>query len=186
MSESSSKKQATALVSVLEHLQTPEDDVRSGPDLEYAIHNGQRLVHRIYPFSLDQETLMSGTSDEAVITQSNPGRLNTLIWSTRPPSLLQDDEIEVEVHVSGLDFRNVLVGMQIIPTPNPTFGYEAAGIFRKIGSAVSRLAVGDCVIGACMNTSATREVSESLLHKFRVCLVPRCTPPFAVRRRCST
>lgn len=131
-----------------------------GPDLEYAIHDGQTLVNRIFPFSLAQELRalsQEETSSEAVVTQTVPGRLDTITWSTlaatAPPV---EDEIEVEVYASGLNFRDVLVGMKMIPgRQEPIFGYELAGIVRRVGPNVTKLAIGDRVVGGSERTFAT-------------------------------
>jgi hypothetical protein len=96
---------AVGVANVLAHFQTREEDGAMGPDYEYAIHNNDTFVNRILPFSLDQELLVSHISDEAVVTQSSPGHLNTITWSTKQESVPKGDEIEVEVYASGLNFR---------------------------------------------------------------------------------
>ena len=96
---------AIALADVLGKFQTREEDGALSPDYEYAIHNGQTLVNRVFPFSLDRELLVSHASDEAVVSQSHPGRLDTLTWSTNSAPAPKDDEVEVEVYASGLNFR---------------------------------------------------------------------------------
>lgn len=56
---------------------------------------------------------------------------------------LLPDEIEIQVKVSALNFRDVMSIMGLIPSP--TLGIEASGIVRRIGSAVSHLQVSDRV-----------------------------------------
>ncbi|KAJ5496618.1 hypothetical protein N7463_008605 [Penicillium fimorum] len=147
---------AIAVVDVLGKFQTREEDGLLGPDYEYVIHNGQTLVNRIFPFSLDHELLVSHASNEAVVTQANPGRLNTITWSTKSAIAPKDDEVEIEVHASGLNFRDVLVGMQIIPGRHePKFGYEAAGIIRRVGPKVTKFSVGDRAVVIGVNTFTT-------------------------------
>ncbi|PGG97404.1 hypothetical protein AJ79_09216 [Helicocarpus griseus UAMH5409] len=147
---------AIAVADVLGKFQTREEDGALDPDYEYAIHNGQTLVNRIFPFSLEQELLVSHESNEAVVSQTHPGRLDTLTWSTKSAPAPKDDEVEVEVYASGLNFRDVLVGMQIIPGRHePKFGYEAAGIVRRVGPNVTKLRVGDRAAVVGINAFAT-------------------------------
>ncbi|KAH8728017.1 hypothetical protein GQ44DRAFT_757464 [Phaeosphaeriaceae sp. PMI808] len=154
--EIKSSEGAIAVVDVLSKFQSREDDGTLGPDYEYAIHNKQTIVNRIFPFSIEEELQASQESEEAVVTQSQLGRLDTLTWSTKPVPILKDDEIEVEVYASGLNFRDVLVGMQIIPgRGDPKFGYEAAGIVRKVGSKVTKLRVGDRAVAVGISTFTT-------------------------------
>jgi acyl transferase domain-containing protein/NADPH:quinone reductase-like Zn-dependent oxidoreductase len=156
---------ASALARVLSKFQTREDDGGLYPDLEYAIYNGQTLVNRIFPFSLEQELLVVDKSDEAVLSQTHLGRLNTLSWSTTSAISPEHDEIEVELHATGLNFRDVLVGMQIIPGQDPKFGYEASGIVRRIGPKATRLAVGDRVVSMGINALSTTMTSREIYHE---------------------
>jgi hypothetical protein len=105
MERIASPEGALALANVLSKFQMREEDGALGPDYEYAIHNGQTLVNRIFPFVLDRELVVSEASDEAVVTQSHPGRLDTLTWSAKSTPPPKDDEVEVEVYASGLNFR---------------------------------------------------------------------------------
>ncbi|KAI8932960.1 hypothetical protein NX059_010429 [Plenodomus lindquistii] len=152
----SSPTAAAALANVLGVFQTREEDEGLHPDYEYAIHNGQTLINRFFPFSLDRELLTSQTSKEAVVSQTQPGRIDTLTWSAKSAPAPVDDEVEVEVYASGLNFRDILVGMQIIPGRHePKFGYEAAGIVRRVGPNVSKLRVGDRAVVVGINTFTT-------------------------------
>ncbi|KAM0254483.1 hypothetical protein ACHAQJ_006765 [Trichoderma viride] len=157
---------AIDLANVLDKFLAREDDGVLGPDLEYAIHDGQTLVNRIFPFSLEQDLIVSQASAEAVVTQTVPGRLNTITWSTLSPTAPKDDEIEVEVYASGVNFRDVLVGMQIIPGRHePKFGYETTGIVRRVGPKATKLAVGDRVVGVGSRTFTTVITSREVYYE---------------------
>jgi NADPH:quinone reductase-like Zn-dependent oxidoreductase/NAD(P)-dependent dehydrogenase (short-subunit alcohol dehydrogenase family) len=142
-----SSEVASAVVKVMRTFQARDSDGELAPDLEYTIHDTRTYVSRIFPFSLDKELLVSQPANEAVVTQHHPGRLNTLVWSSASATPPKDDEIEISIYAAGLNFRDVLVGMQIIPGERPTFGYEAAGIVRRVGPKVSKFVVGDRVVG---------------------------------------
>ena len=106
---------ASSLADVLEKFRRRETDGALNPDYEYSILNGQILVNRVFPFSLNQELLVSQVSNEAVLSQSHPGRLDTLGWSTKIAPAPKDDEVEVEVYASGLNFR-VIMALYVLVT----------------------------------------------------------------------
>jgi SAM-dependent methyltransferase len=76
-----------------------------GPDFEYAICNGTIRVSRFFPFALNDELQVSESSNEAILTIARPGRLDTMCWLGHRVLPPQGDEVEVEVYVTGLNFR---------------------------------------------------------------------------------
>lgn len=77
-----------------------------GPDFEYVIADGVVRVNRIMPFRLKDNILAKDATDEAFLTLSRPGRLESLHWTAMPPPTLpQGDEVEIEIHATGLNFR---------------------------------------------------------------------------------
>ncbi|KAF9694091.1 hypothetical protein EKO04_007724 [Ascochyta lentis] len=157
---------AVSLANVLAKFQARDHDGDLDPDFEYAILNGQTLVNRIFPFSLAQNLMVSQASAEAVVTQTVPGRLNTITWSTLSPTTPQNDEIEVEVYASGVNFRDVLVGMQIIPGRHePKFGYETAGVVRRVGPNATKFAIGDRVVAVGARTFTTLITSREVYYE---------------------
>ena len=76
------------------------------PDFEYSIYDGVVNVGRFYPFELSHDLLTSEPNDRAMLEIKVPGRPSTLHWVRKPAStLLQPDEVEVEVYAVGLNFR---------------------------------------------------------------------------------
>ncbi|MBF0099980.1 MAG: SDR family NAD(P)-dependent oxidoreductase [Desulfobacterales bacterium] len=79
-----------------------------------------------------------------------------LVPMTRQQPL--SDEIEIEVMAAGLNFRDVLISLGMLPYPSnllsleqkqtPRFGFECAGKIVSIGKDVSYFNVGDEVIAA--------------------------------------
>ncbi|KAJ5403181.1 hypothetical protein N7509_003052 [Penicillium cosmopolitanum] len=76
---------------------------------------------------------------------SNPGMLDSLWFEpdTSPEIPLAPDEIEVQVKASGVNFRDVMVAMGQIP--DKLFGFEAAGLVRRVGENVTNVEIGDRV-----------------------------------------
>jgi NADPH:quinone reductase-like Zn-dependent oxidoreductase/acyl carrier protein len=62
-----------------------------------------------------------------------------------------EHEVEIEVRAAGLNFKDVLIALGVLPEPTDpamTFGQEAAGIITRVGSAVTDLQAGDRVLCA--------------------------------------
>ncbi|QGA19838.1 hypothetical protein EYB26_007533 [Talaromyces marneffei] len=57
---------------------------------------------------------------------------------------LKDDEIEVQVKATSLNFREVMVVMGQIP--DTLLGFDAAGVVKRVGSSVDKFKVGDRVV----------------------------------------
>ncbi|KAF4438150.1 putative polyketide synthase [Fusarium austroafricanum] len=144
-----------ALLKVLNKFQERGEDGALGPDYEYAIREGEILNNRIFPCSLDSENLVSDSSQEATLAIAKQGRLSTLQWASMTARDPGDDEVEVEVHATGLNFRDILIAMGIIESRQPAFGYEATGIVRRVGANVTKLHVGDRAVLLGLQTFST-------------------------------
>ncbi|KAH9983756.1 hypothetical protein F4779DRAFT_624510 [Xylariaceae sp. FL0662B] len=98
------------------------------------------------------------------------GSLRTLRWIDVPPSTgLAGNEVEVEVHAVGVNFKDVLIAMGIVDGSDETginLGCECSGIIKSIGPDVVHLQAGDRVIVLERNTySTTLKTKESLCAK---------------------
>ncbi|KAE9566523.1 Fumagillin dodecapentaenoate synthase [Colletotrichum fructicola] len=65
---------------------------------------------------------------------------------TAEPQPLEDDYVEVEVHAAGLNYKDVVVTMGIVPGDERELGGEAAGIVTKVSPSVTSLKVGQRVV----------------------------------------
>jgi acyl transferase domain-containing protein/NADPH:quinone reductase-like Zn-dependent oxidoreductase/acyl carrier protein len=96
------------------------------------------------------------------------GSLDRLCWSPCPRTPLAGDEVEIAVEASGLNFRDVMWALGLLPEEaledgfaGPTLGMECAGTVVATGPETRRLRVGDKVIAfapACFSSHVT--VSE--------------------------
>jgi NADPH:quinone reductase-like Zn-dependent oxidoreductase len=101
--------------------------------------------------------------DRLSLSASRPG-LDALAWQPLPHREVGPAEVEIEVHAAGLNFRDIMWAMGLLPEEalidgfaGPTLGLECAGIVRSIGSDVEGLAVGDRVMAfapAALSTQA--------------------------------
>ncbi|KAK2754870.1 Type I Iterative PKS [Arachnomyces sp. PD_36] len=133
-------------------------------DREFQILNGIPHVSRVLPDEplnnlVDDLTRSKDAQEPEMMTYEEvtaknyplrlnigkPGQLDSIHFKVddRPERPLLPDEIEIDVKVSALNFRDVMSIMALIPTP--TLGVEASGTVRRVGSAVTHLKVADRV-----------------------------------------
>ncbi|KAI1125541.1 hypothetical protein F5Y10DRAFT_294516 [Nemania abortiva] len=145
--------QDNGLLWITQHSQMSCSDPRYSqtmkPEFEYAIQN--RVVHigRYHPFSLMDQMIVPSLNDRILLDVDIPGRLNTLRWAKVPRERLGPNDVEIEVHAVGLNFKDVTVAMGFIELPTRQLGLEAAGIVTRVGEAVKTMKVGDRV--GCMH-----------------------------------
>ncbi|GGJ96551.1 hypothetical protein GCM10010123_28150 [Pilimelia anulata] len=74
------------------------------------------------------------------------GAFDSLALLPHPAAEPGPREVRVAVRAAGLNFRDVVVGLGLVPTER-TMGCEGAGVVTAVGPAVTRHAVGDRVYG---------------------------------------
>jgi NADPH:quinone reductase-like Zn-dependent oxidoreductase/NAD(P)-dependent dehydrogenase (short-subunit alcohol dehydrogenase family)/acyl carrier protein len=109
---------------------------------------------------------LADPSDVLTLGSRHPGGLDSLGWEVGAPRPVGSGQVEVEVHAAGLNFRDVMWAMGLLPEEalidgftGPTFGLECAGIIRSIGSDVDGWTVGDRVMGFAPASLGTRVVT---------------------------
>ncbi|GME45714.1 putative lovastatin nonaketide synthase protein [Neofusicoccum parvum] len=95
------------------------------------------------PVPQPQEFGEAKSSRAVMLSTSSPGRLDKLHFVDWPDytAPLPDDQIEVEIKATGLNFRDVMVAMGEVAAA--TFGHEGAGVVTKVGAGVSDVQPGD-------------------------------------------
>lgn len=83
-----------------------------------------------------------------------PGKLRNLCWLPETERPLRDHEIEVRPHAVGLNFRDVMYLMGLLPDEavengfaGASLGLEFSGVVSRIGARVRDHAPGDAVMG---------------------------------------
>lgn len=139
-------------------------------DVEGLIADGVRY-RRFVSQRMPQEMCVSGASAEhtaKVLAFDMPGRLDNLYWKDVPvadDAELGADEVRISVKATGLNFRDVMWAMGLLPEEalangfsGPTMGLEASGVVTAVGTNVTHVAPGDAVVGfapACFGTVIT-------------------------------
>ncbi|KAB2571677.1 Reducing polyketide synthase PKS2 [Lasiodiplodia theobromae] len=140
----------------------PNDD--HAIDMEYAEQSGALVVPRVVPDPATSLFVHREASSQSTIPYlqpfpqpgdhrrlrlaiDTPGALDSLYFDDAANPPLAPDEIELHIHATGINFKDIVIAMGQLPNPSPTasLGIEAAGVVTRVGSAVSSLAPGDRV-----------------------------------------
>lgn len=101
------------------------------------------------------------------LTTDSPGLLNRLQFADCPvhPTPLGPHDVEVEMHATGLNFRDIMSAMGEVA--GETLGAEGAGIVSRVGADVSQVEPGDRVMLLASHTgcfhSHARTVDAAVL-----------------------
>ncbi|MFD4836747.1 SDR family NAD(P)-dependent oxidoreductase [Achromobacter sp. NPDC058515] len=83
-----------------------------------------------------------------------PGQLRNLRWESHPARAPGDDELEIQVHATGLNFRDVMYTLGLLADEalengyaGASLGLEFAGTVLRAGAGVTDFAPGDAVLG---------------------------------------
>jgi len=97
---------------------------------------------------------LSGHDQTLQLSFKLPGQLRNLQWQAVPDRLPADDEIEIEVKATGLNFRDVMYTLGLLSDEavengfvGPTLGLEFAGRVSRTGRDVTAFKPGDQVVG---------------------------------------
>ena len=97
-----------------------------------------------------------------------PGLLDSLGWAEMTPAAPGAGEISIKVEAAGLNFRDVMWAMGLLPDEalldgfaGPTMGLECAGIVTAIGAGVEGFAVGDRVMAFAPASLSTETVTAA-------------------------
>jgi acyl transferase domain-containing protein/NADPH:quinone reductase-like Zn-dependent oxidoreductase len=138
------------------------------PEMEYVIQNNTVYMGRYEPVDLEEEMRIADPNDRAILQTDKPGRLDALSWARHPAAVsLKTNEVEVEVHATGLNFKDVLGAMAITPLPKNGLGLEAAGRVRRVGPGVRDLQPGDRTM--CLSSGQGTFASE-VVTKRQLCV----------------
>ncbi|MDE5833015.1 MAG: SDR family oxidoreductase, partial [Desulfovibrio sp.] len=126
------------------------DELLFGDDEDEVILTGsQRRVPRLTPAAAP-----AGTAARCKLDIPQPGRLDNLIWTELPGFEPDDDEVEVRVMATGLNFRDIMFSMGLLPEDalengfaGASLGLEMAGVVTKTGKKATRFKPGDRVAG---------------------------------------
>ncbi|KAG5979385.1 Type I Iterative PKS [Claviceps digitariae] len=159
---------------ILAHQESESEEVM---DMEFYEEDGKLVVPRIVEDAELNTFIQRETQESTTYLQPfqqpnrrlkldilRPGALDTVYFKDDEDTPLGQDDIEISVEATGMNFKDVMISMGQLASPY--IGVECSGTVARVGSAVTSLAVGDRVcampLGAyrtfarCLATSATK------------------------------
>lgn len=126
---------------------------------EIFVDNGVVYQHNLKPFKLN------APEHEYKLDIINRGSFTHLKWLTKKPQNCGVEDVCIKVHYTGLNFRDVMYSLGLIPQESLEFGYlgaylgmEFSGEVIAIGNNVSDFKIGDRVFGCAQQSFATELV----------------------------
>ncbi|TMG92386.1 MAG: acyltransferase domain-containing protein, partial [Betaproteobacteria bacterium] len=123
-----------------------ESEVSHRGGLRFAQRIGLQQLHELSPRLLPARRALQA---DFHLESAGPGNVDELHWMESLAAPLGEGEVEIEVRAAGLNFRDVLKGLDLYPL-NPaearTFGDECAGIVRRVAPGVTSVASGEAVV----------------------------------------
>jgi acyl transferase domain-containing protein/NADPH:quinone reductase-like Zn-dependent oxidoreductase/acyl carrier protein len=136
----------------------------TGNELEWIIGADGASANRVRRGIVRPEPLKA--DQRSVLRFEQPGRLDSFVWQIDDRREPDDNEIEIEVAAVGLNFRDILVGLGILDDDllgagltAASLGFECSGTVTRVGANVTRLKVGDEVMGFARDVFASHIVT---------------------------
>jgi NADPH:quinone reductase-like Zn-dependent oxidoreductase len=146
----------------------PTNGAKPSDDLEFKAKGSELFVQRVVKDDAANIFVHNETHDMTILTQpfSQPGRrfkiqignpcaLDSLYFVDDNPPPLGEDQIELQVKASGLNFKDIVVSMGQLA--QSYIGIECSGIVSSVGSNVKNFKVGQRVLAmpeGCFSTYA--------------------------------
>jgi phthiocerol/phenolphthiocerol synthesis type-I polyketide synthase C len=97
-----------------------------------------------------------------------PGQLRNLHWESYPRTTPLEDNVEVAVKATGLNFRDVMYALGLLSDEavengfaGASLGLEFSGVVRSVGPRVTGFAPGDAVVGFAPSSFGDRVVTTA-------------------------
>ena len=130
-----------------------------GAEEQLALRAGAVLVPRLIPGSLPDGERRPGLTlpgDAAAYRLDSPqSGIDNLCLVPHERRRPGSGEIEIEVHATGLNFRDVMLAMGINPAKTSVLGTDCAGVVTAVGPEVSGVAAGDRVVATAYGSFAS-------------------------------
>ena len=122
-----------------------------------AIRGSERLAARLVPIPATAPPV-AGPTRLASTTYGVLDGLRTEPMQRRHPG---PGEVEIEVVFTGLNFRDVLVALDLYPQRSTVFGDECAGFVVAVGDGVESVRPGDRVVALAPGSFATHVTTDA-------------------------
>lgn len=137
-----------------------EISVTESAEPEVAWRDGRRYVRRLAHLKSVQPEGVSGDRGVRLVTDASR-LLEGLALRPLEPAEPGPDDIEIQVEATGLNFRDVLNALGMMPGTPMLLGGECAGRVRRVGANVQHFAVGDQVMAFAIGSFASRVIVDA-------------------------
>ncbi|MBP1852296.1 acyl transferase domain-containing protein/NADPH:quinone reductase-like Zn-dependent oxidoreductase/acyl carrier protein [Rhizobium halophytocola] len=137
-----------------------------GTNREWVVGGSDELLEvRAVPGAIAPLARMTDRFEAATIRQQVPSQVSSIRWESCAPPPLRHGEILVKVAATGLNFRDVMWAMGLLPEEaledgfaGASIGMEFSGEIVAVGSGVDDLVVGDRVMAIAASAFSTHVV----------------------------
>jgi 1-acyl-sn-glycerol-3-phosphate acyltransferase len=141
---------------------------------EVVLRGGERFVHRLRPVTLaevaDAVPAVEAGPEDKWHAEMPTASFDSLVFRRTERAAPAAHEVEVAIAAASLNFRDVILGMDVIEglEAEQSFGarrlgYDLAGTVTRCGDAVKHVRVGDEVYGMARETLASYALTDSAL-----------------------
>jgi acyl transferase domain-containing protein/NADPH:quinone reductase-like Zn-dependent oxidoreductase/NADP-dependent 3-hydroxy acid dehydrogenase YdfG/acyl carrier protein len=129
----------------------------------FALRDGVVLAPRVAPVC--ERARLSPPAGPWRLDAVERGTLDALALVPNPQARrpLGPTEVRVAMRAAGLNFRDVLIALGFAAVADGRLGREGAGVVVEVGSEVTGIAVGDCVMGMIDDAFASLAVADRRL-----------------------
>ncbi|MBV9875403.1 MAG: SDR family NAD(P)-dependent oxidoreductase [Verrucomicrobia bacterium] len=143
---------STAVDQLCDELHVGSDDRED----RVVLASGRRFVARLRPLGDRSESpALPGNSPAVALHAAPSGILDGLEWKPALRRAPTANEVEIEVIAAGLNFRDVLTTLSVVPGNRERLGGECAGRVVSVGHGVTRFNIGDEVIAFALGGLAS-------------------------------
>jgi len=125
---------------------------------EIALRSQARLAARLSPTEMPA---LEKTSPKELIA-AEFGSLDSLIWQPISRQSPGRGEVEIRVHATGLNFKDVMNVLGMYPGDPGPLGGECAGVVTAVGEGVTGFSVGDKVMAVAPGSFRTHVVADAI------------------------
>ena len=136
--------------------------------------SGERFVPRLRFESTEEKPEPLLPASEATVDGvvrlgfQFPGQLRNLRWEAAPVRDMEEDDVEIQVCATGLNFRDLMYTLGLLSDEavengfaGASLGLEFAGIVMRSGSSVNEYSPGDRVLGFGPSCFANRVITKA-------------------------
>ncbi len=166
----------TTALQLIEEISSDDDET------QVALRENERFVARLDSYHPETKTNISPLQEPFELVSTSPGILDNLVLSQMERQAPNENEVEIRVRATGLNFRDVLAALDMYPGMSIPLGNECAGTIVTLGRNVSDFAVGDEVIAlaaGAFRSHVTVPVERVFLKPMNLSLTESATIPTA-------